>query len=405
MAKYHRNSHGDILPCRATVRPCPHSQHYESAEDAASERQRIARNMDKRENILSFSSTIGSGPAPEGLSGNSGSPIRQASENAREMFYRNGHRPCSPLGDIAVNLPYGNRILLRRETYDRLRDAEEQIGVRYYVRRYFGDNLRESSLLALNNPTEAKHFENCMQQYFSDSSVGQKKPFATLGEGLSDQYEETMQQIAEIEIMARGADNAHRRLDMDLFSKDRPGVLSLNSSYSSSALQPYDVSDSLKVHSQYDEHPHDVEINIREERPNGDSWSLNRIAEGDWFFGYTTSEGETSTRQVHTPEEARASVEEYLTKRNASANDVKAQRSFVEHLMSESEMSIGSYRKAVLGRERDAKPFSGTEGTVHDSSPQDTVIGSHRGSQASSTGDYTPRKPKNALGSLLKHFS
>lgn len=395
---WHRSKDGILRKCDANVKPCPFSVHFDSLEDGRSRRQRVTSVVPPRENIVPFATVIGGGPHAD--PNEMPRTLRTSSENARKMFIQYGQRPCSPLGTITVNLPTGRHIVLTRETYDLPAHSKVRVGVRYYVRLFRGDHMEKFNHIEINNPGQMKHFETMLQSYFTLSKDYRIDKRELLGDDFSEQYEQTMQVVSEVEGMARGARQAHELLEIDLFSKNTPGVLTLDTTYSGSVLQPYDVSDSLGVHAASDDVVNKVEVSIKENIPGG-SWTLSRLPEGDWYIGSSSNEG-TGSQKVNSSQEGAELLERILVRHNIPESERASQRAFVEHLIQETENSINNYTLTTQQRLSTTEPVhSRLPLTVGEVREQRRL---ERERQANDLNNK-PDDKKTALNSVLKLFS
>lgn len=344
--KWHRGADGIARRCSASVRSCPYGEHFETETDAASNRQRQANGLAITERVR-FDTQLGQ--VPDSSKGEEGISLRQSAEKAMETFARTGHRPQSPLGKADIWLPGGQRVSLLRETYDRP-NSLDSIGVRYIVRYFPTADSYEENSIELNNRVEYEILVKQIDEYFAEAS----DQAAMRGEDSSQLvpfYKQTIQTIAEVETMSRGADSAYRKFGIDLFNHSRPGELTIDIDYDNSTVHSYDISDALKGHAMSDKFLNDIALHVKGEIPgtDGAKWSLDRLPEGDWLVGANSSVGVVS-QNVSTPEEARKVLNTIFKGHKAPQEYYQSQLNYAQQVMQEVEPAINSYRATVEGK-------------------------------------------------------
>lgn len=354
--KWHRGPDGIPRPCTASVRSCKYQDHFETETDARSVRQRQATGIDFTEKVR-FSTSLGEAPSETPLRNSMDAErkeisLRESAEKAKALYAQTGHRPQSPLGRIEMNLPTGEKIVLSRETYNR-NNPSTPIGVRYLLRYHPNPDTYEEATIELNNKVEYEMLVKQIDEYYADAS----DQAALRGEDpskLIPYYQRTIQAIAEVETMSRGADSAYRDFGIDLFSHESPGVIAMNLDYDNSTVHSYDISDSLKGHAIKDKFPNEVALHIKGQIPMvpRGKWTLDRLPEGDWILGASSQRGIVS-QKVSTPEEARKLLGGILKAHRCREDSYQEQLHYVQQVMQEVEPAVNSYRMTMEAKVQD----------------------------------------------------
>lgn len=341
--RWHKTPDGDVRKCYAVTRPCPYLLHFDSQEEANDPRQRAALYADQEKEVIYFKSVIDDNPNENNL--------RKTSEEARSKFFKNGLRPCAPLGEIEIPLPNNQKIMLKRETFDiKQTTSDLRIGARYVLRYFENDDTYTQHNLPLNTFDNFKFLDDAVNKSITNS--------VSLGDGeeeveakLVDRYEKVMQTVSELEVMARGADKAYHDLKIDLFDASKPGELKIDSGYSNSVIQPYDIVDSLKVHSAIDTTPKEVIIHFSDtiRKGDGSKWSIDRQGDGSWYVGADSTVAVVSEKH-ETAETATTALRTILEAYEEPEYSIQEKTRFLEQLMNEVEPAIKSYEQTVSHR-------------------------------------------------------
>jgi hypothetical protein len=394
ITRWHRGPNGVARPCTASVRACPYGYHFDSPEDAQSMRQRFPKGQEIK--TLPFAHHFGVKSKettifpPDEISAR----IRNLSNRAREHYLTTGER-IAPLGQITVDFGNNHRLIIRREYIegDHRVASDAPYFTRYYLTYFYGEQAEdftyEDVLFRRPNPDSMKTVQNFIQRSFQDSRDWRinhlNKERNSLGlpsqdpenvdpdfdKNLKQTYADTVQLIDQLEIISNGARTAYEKYDIDLFSKDIPGRLTLDVDFRKSALQPGDVVDALSVHAMHDTEVKEVSITVRESFNDGSGfWSITRIPEGNWYFAYKKDLG-TWSRDI-TPNDAetvKTSMEKILAMVDKHRDSEQAVH-FAHELVRDVENAITNYKLTVETRLATPQPTPQTEKSHSNPTPK-----------------------------------
>lgn len=350
--RWHRTPGGKVLRCAATVRTCPYAVHFDTQEEAFNPRQTVAKTAVARpSSLVHFVGTIG-GPqeVPEGVAARKN--LRESANEARMKYVRDGIRPEAPLGHLAVHLPGGKKLTLRRETFDYQEAGVPQVGARYYV-RYFPDSRSYfDATVPLNSRRDFQALDYRLQDFIITHEGTPEEAALT-----QERYSNLMQTISEIEIMARGSEAALKEVGVDLFDRKTPNTLNITSSYSHGVVQSYDITDALKVHALEDREVQAVTLDFTEPLGEGQGhWILRRTEEGEWYVGANTPRAVVAQR-VEDPRAAEDLLRNVFTFYKVPEGEQEEQLTFVKSIMNEVEPAVQAYESAVAARLRSHESF------------------------------------------------
>lgn len=375
--KWHVNASGQVTPCNASKRACPYT-HYDTEVDASDKRIRAVK-VDSSTGLIGvyeheISMAGGKFDASAGESLNS---LRKLSDKARERYVQTGKRLRFPRGSLTVDFGLGNKLKVVKEDFPVHRpDGVKKVGSRYVMTYWHSPTEYETSKIEMKPDDidpQYKLVQGQLQTYFnmardknterfSDRSaergikidpVSLDEATPNYDEAIKTGYLTTLKIFDQIEILSRGAKNAHQDLGIDLFSKDKPGLLELDVDCQASVFQPYDVVESLQFHAMTDDEPKKIAIHVSDKTKDGDgSWSISRIPEGSWFFSYEHGE-DTFSQEINVDDaaNARESVVQVLGPRLAP--EVRNSRiDLVHSMITDVEPAIRNYERTVESRNR-----------------------------------------------------
>lgn len=377
--RWHVNSNGQVSPCNATVRNCPYG-HYDTEVDAKDKRVR-AINVSAESGLIGIykhkiSMKDGKLDSSAGESLNS---LRELSDDAKNRYITTGKRMRFPRGSLEIDFGLGNSLKVVREDFPvRDNQGERKVGSRYVMTYWHSPTDYEVSKVELrpDDPDpQYKRVQGQLQNYFNkardlntsyrakgiDYNGGKIDPDVLdastpdYDAAIKEGYLHTLKIFDQIEILSRGAKNAHRDLGIDLFSKDKPGLLELDVDAKASVFQPYDIVESLKVHSMQDDEVKKIAIHVGDETERGGSWSITRIPEGNWFLSYETGD-ETHTQEIDMNQVAntRRTVEGLLGPQ-LNRNERKSTIDLVYSLLTDVEPAIKNYEASVSSKSSNRK--------------------------------------------------
>lgn len=361
--KWHRMEDGRVARCNATVRVCPRAHYTTEAE--AKDIVYLPRNSGQSVGTFGFGIKI-NGDKVENLNGMGTPNLRTISDRAKKVFQDTGKRALSPTGEFVVDFGFNRTLVVKHEA---VRTGSE-IGSQYRF-TYWEDNVTyESDKVVLQTSSDRAHYialQNKMQLFFNKAVDARVEEIRDEGfisaddiKNKTDEYAKSAQRaykdclktVDEIEILSRGAEKAHKMYGVDLFSRDRPGELKINADCTYSALQPYDIVESLRVHAAEDDFVHSVALHISDSSGNKNSdWAISRIPEGVWFFSYSSGE-ETFSHEL-SPQKISGvnKMIDVILSRDKADGRVKTSRAeFVQQLLSDVEPAIQAYERAVEAR-------------------------------------------------------
>lgn len=359
--KWHRNKDGKVAPCTASVKICPFL-HYDT-EVAA--KDVIYRPGGQTIGSFAFGLKVEDGKVETVLPEGNVSDMRVISEKAKRMLQTTGKRPIPPTGEFTVDFGQGRKLSVQ---HDAVRVGKE-IGSQYRFIYWDTSITYESESVILQSSSTKIHYQmlqSSLQLYFTkarDERVAElrKEGFMddqldekieSYDKGVSSAYQTTLKTIDELEIMSKGAEKAHRRYGVDLFSRDKPGELRIDTDCKSSALQVYDIIESLGVHSAEDKEVQKISFHISDTTSSGDfGWAVSRIPEGNWYLSYFTDK-ETFSHEMEPSrsKEARQIIEGVLSQDGVSEKIIQERSDFAYQLLTEVEPAIQSYERTVRSK-------------------------------------------------------
>lgn len=375
--KWHVNASGQVTPCNASKRACPYT-HYDTEVDAADKRVRAVK-VDASSGLIGvYEHEISmAGGKFDAAAGESLNSLRKLSDKARERYVQTGKRMRFPRGSLTVDFGLGNKLKVVKEDFPvRRSDGSKKVGSRYVMTYWHSPNEYEVSKVEMKPDDidpQYKLVQGQLQTYFNMARDKNTERFAdrSLERGVNidpvaldeatpnydnaikEGYLTTLKIFDQIEILSRGAKNAHRDLGIDLFSKDKPGLLELDVDCQASVFQPYDVVESLQVHAMTDDTPKKIAIHVSDETSDGKgSWAISRIPEGNWFFSHE-KDGDTYSQEINVDDAANArDTVAQLLGPEVDAKSRKSRTDLVYSLITDVEPAIRNYERTVESRNR-----------------------------------------------------
>lgn len=377
--KWHVNASGQVTPCNASKRSCPYA-HYDTEVDAADKRVRAVK-VDASTGLIGvYEHEISmAGGKFDAAASDSLNSLRKLSDKARERYVQTGKRMRFPRGSLTVDFGLGNKLKVVKEDFPVHRpNGVKKVGSRYVMTYWHSPNEYEVSKIEMKPDDidpQYKLVQGQLQTYFNMARDKNTERFAdrsaergikidpvTLDEAtpnydnaIKEGYLTTLKIFDQIEILSRGAKNAHRDLGIDLFSKDKAGVLELDVDCRASTFQPYDIVESLQVHSMTDETPKKIALHVSDETSDGKgSWAISRIPEGNWFFSYENGD-DTYSQEINVDDasNARDTVDQLLGP-GVDPSARKSRTDLVYSLITDVEPAIRNYERTVESRNRSA---------------------------------------------------
>lgn len=362
--RWHISKSGDVVPCTAEKRECPR-KHFDTQYEVDNYLN-VKPVYDIPDTTARFESAmqIRSKGIIDVIEDKDVLNMRKLRRKSEEVFAKTGERLKYPEGKIDIDFGGENRLLVKRLSfYNRNGGISHKWNAIYFTDKnnyeefeyeLWNKNLGQyrefvnfinSAFVDARNKRVLKHQAEASGKHFDESKLdGYDK-------NLNKAFQQTIQSIAEVEIMAKGPEDAYTN-HFDLFnSKDTPGVLSLSLDLNKSPIQLRDIVESLKVHSGVDTEVKKIDLEFKEKLPYKDhNWTLVRIPEGDWFMSFDLG-NKTLTYPVIGPEiEIGVAIKQAYA--SAGANDYEANNvaNYIKDALRVIDPAIKAYETAVEAR-------------------------------------------------------